>query len=83
MCPTAPLSVALSLADKIDTLVGFFAINEKPTGSKDPFALRRYALSVIRLIRENSLRLPLEEVVAKALTLYSEFKSDNGGQYFS
>ncbi len=78
LCPTAPLSVVVSLADKIDTLVGFFAINEKPTGSKDPFALRRYALGVIRLIRENSLRLPLEEVVAKALTLYPEFKNENG-----
>ncbi|MDC0398691.1 glycine--tRNA ligase subunit beta [Alphaproteobacteria bacterium] len=78
LCPTAPLSIVVSLADKIDTLVGFFAINEKPTGSKDPFALRRYALSVIRLIRENSLRLPLEKVVAKALTLYPEFKNENG-----
>ena len=78
LCPTAPLSVVVSLADKIDTLVGFFAINEKPTGSKDPFALRRYALSVIRLIRENSLRLPLEKVIAVALTLYPEFKNENG-----
>jgi glycyl-tRNA synthetase beta chain len=58
-CPTAPESVALALADKIDTLVGFFAINETPTGSKDPFALRRAALGIIRLILENKLRLPL------------------------
>jgi glycyl-tRNA synthetase beta chain len=58
-CPTAPESVALALADKIDTLVGFFAINETPTGSKDPFALRRAALGIIRLILENNLRLPL------------------------
>ena len=78
LCPSAPLSVVVSLADKIDTLVGFFAINEKPTGSKDPFALRRSALGVIRLIMENSLRLPLEEVVTKALTLYPEFKNENG-----
>ncbi len=77
-CPTAPLSVALSLSDKIDTLVGFFAINEKPTGSKDPFALRRCALGIIRLIRENSLRLPLQKVVTKALTLYPDFKIENG-----
>ena len=58
-CPTAPVSVAVALADKLDTLVGFFAIDEKPTGSKDPFALRRAALGVIRLIVENKLRLPL------------------------
>ncbi|HXI85932.1 MAG TPA: glycine--tRNA ligase subunit beta, partial [Parvularculaceae bacterium] len=58
-CPTAPVSVAVALADKIDTLVGFFAVGEKPTGSKDPFALRRAALGVIRLILENGLRLPL------------------------
>jgi glycyl-tRNA synthetase beta chain len=58
-CPTAPVSVAVALADKIDTLVGFFGIGEKPTGSKDPFALRRAALGIIRLIVENRLRLPL------------------------
>jgi glycyl-tRNA synthetase beta chain len=57
--PTRPLSLCVALADKIDTLVGFFAIGEKPTGSKDPFALRRAALGVIRLIVENRLRLPL------------------------
>ena len=58
-CPKAPISVTLALADKIDTLVGFWAIDEKPTGSKDPFALRRAAFGVIRLIVENELRLPL------------------------
>jgi glycyl-tRNA synthetase beta chain len=58
-CPTAPVSVAVALADKIDTLVGFWAIDEKPTGSKDPYALRRAALGVIRLVLENKLRLPL------------------------
>ena len=57
--PTAPLTVAVALADKLDTLVGFFAIDEKPTGSKDPFALRRAALGVIRLVLENSVRLPM------------------------
>ena len=56
--PTAPLTVAVALADKLDTLVGFFAIDEKPTGSKDPFALRRAALGVIRLVLENGVRLP-------------------------
>ena len=53
--PTDPVSVAVALADKIDTLVGFWAIDEKPTGSKDPYALRRAALGVIRLIVENTL----------------------------
>ncbi|HEY9568112.1 MAG TPA: glycine--tRNA ligase subunit beta, partial [Thalassobaculum sp.] len=60
-------SVAVALADKIDTLVGFFAIGETPTGSKDPFALRRAALGVIRLILENDLRLSLGDVFAQAL----------------
>ena len=59
--PTDPVSIAVALADKIDTLVGFWAIDEKPTGSKDPYALRRAALGVIRLIIENSLRFPLYE----------------------
>ena len=58
--PTAPVTVAVALADKLDTLVGFFAIDEKPTGSKDPFALRRAALGVIRLVLENGVRLPLQ-----------------------
>ena len=57
--PTDPVSVAVALADKIDTLVGFWAIDEKPTGSKDPYALRRAALGVIRLITENNLRIHL------------------------
>ncbi len=58
-CPTAPVSVTVALADKIDTLVGFWAIDEKPTGSKDPYALRRAALGVIRLVIENNIRMPL------------------------
>ena len=57
-CPTAPVSVALALADRLDTLAGFFAIGETPTGSRDPYALRRTALGVIRLILENRLHLP-------------------------
>ncbi len=65
-CPSAPVSIAVALADKIDTLAGFWAIDEKPTGSKDPFALRRAALGVIRLILENGLRLPLAEVFDNA-----------------
>ncbi|HEX4666674.1 MAG TPA: glycine--tRNA ligase subunit beta [Chthoniobacterales bacterium] len=58
--PTDPVSIAVALADKIDTLVGFWAIDEKPTGSKDPYALRRAALGIIRSILENKLRLKLE-----------------------
>jgi glycyl-tRNA synthetase beta chain len=64
--PTAPVSVAVSLADKIDTLTGFWAIDEKPTGSKDPFALRRAALGVIRLVLENDKTLALMAVFASA-----------------
>lgn len=59
--PTAPLSVAVALADKLDTLVGFFAIDEKPTGSKDPYALRRAALGVIRTILDAGRPVPLRE----------------------
>ncbi|MBW7960731.1 glycine--tRNA ligase subunit beta [Bradyrhizobium sp. BR 10261] len=65
--PTDPVSIAAALADKLDTLVGFWAIDEKPTGSKDPYALRRAALGVIRLIAENALRLSLLKVAASAL----------------
>jgi glycyl-tRNA synthetase beta chain len=64
--PSDPVSVTVALADKIDTLVGFWAIDEKPTGSKDPFALRRAALGVIRIILDNSLRLPLLDVLIPA-----------------
>ncbi len=64
--PVAPVSVAVALADKIDMLAGFWAIDEKPTGSKDPFALRRAALGVIRLVLENGLRLPLLPVFGRA-----------------
>ena len=65
-CPSAPVSIAVALADKIDTLVGFFAIDERPTGSKDPFALRRAALGVIRLILENGLRIRLRAAFESA-----------------
>jgi len=71
-CPTAPVSVAVALADKIDTLVGFFSIGETPTGSKDPFALRRAALGVIRLILENALRIPLAKAFRQAFVLIGE-----------
>ncbi len=65
--PSDPVSVAVALADKLDTLVGFWAIDEKPTGSKDPYALRRAALGVIRLVLENGLRLPILEAAGMAL----------------
>jgi glycyl-tRNA synthetase beta chain len=65
-CPREPVSIAVALADKIDTLAGFFAIGETPTGSKDPFALRRAALGVIRLVVENGLRLGLRDIFHRA-----------------
>jgi glycyl-tRNA synthetase beta chain len=64
--PSAPVSIAVALADKLDQLAGFFAIGEKPTGSGDPYALRRAALGVIRIIRENGLRLHLRSLLAAA-----------------
>src|SRR5215813_1326690 len=66
LVPADPVSVAVALADKIDTLVGFWAIDERPTGSKDPYALRRAALGVIRIAIDNKLRLPLKSVFLKA-----------------
>jgi glycyl-tRNA synthetase beta chain len=82
LVPGDPVAIAVALADKIDTLVGFWLINEKPTGSKDPYALRRAALGVIRIVIENALRLPLrmqlwrhfgavgrDEVLAEAIAL--------------
>ena len=69
--PTAPVSVAVALADKIDTLVGFFAIDQKPTGSKDPFALRRAAQGVIRLVIENSLQLNLKKYFRQSNLLWA------------
>jgi glycyl-tRNA synthetase beta chain len=65
-CPTAPTSVVVALADKIDTLVGFYQIDEKPTGSKDPFALRRAVLGVIRLILESKLRFSFSDIFLAA-----------------
>jgi glycyl-tRNA synthetase beta chain len=77
-CPTAPVSIAVALADKIDTLVGFFGIGEKPSGSRDPFALRRAALGVIRLIIENSLRLPLKAIIGAAGRNYPDIFEVSG-----
>ena len=64
--PTAPVTVAVSLADKLDTLVGFFQIDEKPTGSKDPFALRRAALGILRLLLDNNIRASMFDLIAAA-----------------
>ena len=71
-CPTAPDSVVLALADRLDSLVGFFAAGIRPTGTKDPFALRRAGLGVIRLVFENRLRLPLRPVIEAAARGYGE-----------
>jgi glycyl-tRNA synthetase beta chain len=70
--PSAPVSVALALADKLDTLAGFFAVGERPTGSKDPFALRRAGLGVIRIVLANDLRLNLRPAVGQALEGYGD-----------
>ena len=81
--PTDPVSVAVALADKIDTLVGFWAIDEKPTGSKDPYALRRAALGVIRLIVENNIRMDVVPVADKHIHEFAEgsgSKNWNGRQ---
>ncbi len=67
--PTAPVTVAVSLADKLDTLVSFFVIKERPTGSRDPFALRRAALGIIEIVLKNSLRLELDYATARAANL--------------
>ncbi|HEX4113472.1 MAG TPA: glycine--tRNA ligase subunit beta [Stellaceae bacterium] len=79
-CPAAPVSVAVAIADKIDTLVGFFILGEKPTGSKDPFALRRAALGVIRLILENELRLSLRQCIRRADAFWQEPNGGNWGE---
>ncbi len=71
-CPTAAVSVAVALADKIDTLTGFFAIGETPTGSKDPFALRRSALGVIRLILENEVSIDLRPMLDQSRRFYGD-----------
>ena len=73
--PTEPLAAAVALADKLDTLVGFFAVGEKPSGAGDPFALRRAALGVIRILREGGLRLALCPILGAAATGYAELAS--------
>ena len=68
--PQSPTGLTLALAEKLDTLVGGFAIGAKPTGSKDPYALRRMAISLIRLINENNLNLPLDRALAASAATY-------------
>ena len=74
--PADPVSIVAALADKFDTLAGFFSIDERPTGSRDPFALRRAALGIVRIVLENGLRLPLRSAIAAALQGYG---ADEGG----
>ena len=77
--PKKPFSIALSLADKIDTLVGFFGLNQKPTSSKDPYALRRLALGVIRIIVENKKDFKIKDLINYSSSLYLDqgFEIDN------
>ena len=70
--PKKPLSYAISIIDKLDSLVGFFLINEKPTSSKDPFALRRAAIGLLRIVIENNLELKLKDLTSYAVRLYVE-----------
>ncbi|MDR6871330.1 glycyl-tRNA synthetase beta chain [Bosea sp. BE125] len=77
--PADPVSVAVALADKLDTLVGFWAIDEKPTGSKDPYALRRAALGVIRLVVENGVRLPLIDALEQQAGKIDQRSKPKGG----
>ncbi|MEJ6479534.1 MAG: glycine--tRNA ligase subunit beta, partial [Octadecabacter sp.] len=77
--PTAPVSVTVALADKIDLLTGFWAIDEKPTGSKDPFALRRAGLGVIRLLLENGLRKDLKKLFSMLITYHLGYDEEEAG----
>ncbi len=76
--PTEPISIAVALADKLDLLTGFWAIDEKPTGSRDPFALRRAALGVIRIIKENGLQLPLLQLIRRSARIAKLAGFDEG-----
>ena len=70
--PKKPFSYSISIVDKIDSLVGFFLINEKPTSSKDPFALRRAAIGILRIIIENKLSIKLRDLISYSIRLYEE-----------
>ena len=81
--PSASVSVSVALADKLDTLVSFFAIDEKPTGSRDPYALRRAALGAIRIILENGVRAPLDRLLSAALAAALESESPLAAERFA
>ena len=70
--PKKPISIAVSIIDKIDTLVGFFGINEKPTSSKDPFALRRTAIGLLRIIIEKKLKIQLKDLINYSIVVYKD-----------
>ena len=76
--PKNPVSIAVALADKLDTLVGFWAIDEKPTGSKDPFALRRAALGVVRLVLENGLKIGLSDLITTVAHIFLQSRLVSG-----
>ena len=78
--PTEPVSVAVALADKLDMLVGFWAIDEKPTGSKDPYALRRAALGVIRIVLENDCGCVLRRSTSTATARLTELVRDSAAR---
>jgi glycyl-tRNA synthetase beta chain len=80
LVPSDPVSMAVALADKIDILVGFWAIDEKPTGSKDPYALRRAALGVIRILLENKIRLSIPQVIFSAVREFAILDARSLGQ---
>ncbi|MBF0251272.1 MAG: glycine--tRNA ligase subunit beta [Alphaproteobacteria bacterium] len=80
-CPSAPVSVSVAMADKLDTLAGFWGIDEKPTGSKDPYALRRAALGIIRMIVENGLRVSLSDMLQTAFKAYRWGSDEREGKW--
>lgn len=80
-CPTEPNAVCVALADKIDTLAGFWVIDEKPTGSRDPFALRRAAIGVIRLILENEIHINLRSILGIAVLPYMIHRLNNESDF--
>jgi glycyl-tRNA synthetase beta chain len=72
LVPAEKVSIAVAIADRVDVLIGFWAVNQKPTGSRDPYGLRRASLGVIRIVLENKVRLPLKALFVKALELYGQ-----------
>jgi glycyl-tRNA synthetase beta chain len=82
LVPADPVSVAVALADKLDTLVGFWAIDEKPTGSKDPYALRRAALGIVRIVIESQVRLSLFQIAHDIKEQYVRFTVERSGDWW-